>query len=567
MLRSTLTRTVLLVCVILLESTGATLVLPPVWAESERAGYGPASPGLSSSPVRLRFEPDDAVSSPLGSSFDLQHVWMRADLRVRPEWRNSVCFGGGPPIAGACNSLDQFGSGTGAHSGRHAGDFFIQQWARIGLGYDPSPNLNFYVELQDSATWGGNGDPTGRNQVSDASTHNCGIQLAGQCRLGIRAGYMLVRNIAGIDGFSAKIGRQYVVFGNQRLFGHFDWANTGYSHDGIMLSYATAAFDTKLGWFRNSETDLGQASPGGSLTPNLLTCNPEANSSATCNPALAQHATDAGSDVDLVVFYSQLRSIPRMIVEPYYVLYSNRLPERANPGQYLPKSASQLRHMVGLRIEFRDGNWDFTHEAAYQFGRSADGFDFDNRRNLRINAWASGTWLGYTWYTHRWKPRVAIGFDYASGDGDSNCVPPGGNLARSCGGNANTFENFFPTNFLHVGYMLNGAWRNSVQPQVNVQARPTARDHIELWALRKYLASARDNWYRGSQGPLIFSASDNRTTHIGDELDIAWSHMFADGTVSLSIIYGHFFSGSYIKHQLGTAADQDWGIVQLWTNF
>jgi hypothetical protein len=567
MLRSTLTRTVLLVCVILLESTGATLVLPPVWAESERAGYGPASPGLSSSPVRLRFEPDDAVSSPLGSSFDLQHVWMRADLRVRPEWRNGVCFGGGPPIAGACNSLDQFGSGTGAHSGRHAGDFFIQQWARIGLGYDPSPNVNFYVELQDSATWGGNGDPTGRNQVSDASTHNCGIQLAGQCRLGIRAGYMLVRNIAGIDGFSAKIGRQYVVFGNQRLFGHFDWANTGYSHDGIMLSYATAAFDTKLGWFRNSETDLGQASPGGSLTPNLLTCNPEANSSATCNPALAQHATDAGSDVDLVVFHSQLRSIPRMIVEPYYVLYSNRLPERANPGQYLPKSASQLRHMVGLRLEFRAGNWDFTHEAAYQFGRSADGFDFDNRRNLRINAWASGTWLGYTWYTHRWKPRVAIGFDYASGDGDSNCVTPGGNLARSCGGNANTFENFFPTNFLHVGYMLNGAWRNSVQPQVNVQARPTARDHIELWALRKYLASARDNWYRGSQGPLIFSASDNRTTHIGDELDIAWSHMFADGTVSLSIIYGHFFSGSYIKHQLGTSADQDWGIVQLWTNF
>ena len=507
--------------------------------------------------MRLRFEPDDAVSSPLGSPFDLQHFWMRADLRVRPEWRSGVCFGGGPPIAGACNSLDRFGSGTGADSGRNAGDFYIQQWARIGLGYDPSPNLNFYIELQDSATWGGSGDPTGRNQGGDASTHNCGIQLARQCRLGIRTGYVLVRNIAGIDGFSAKIGRQYVVFGNQRLFGHFDWANTDYSHDGIMLSYATAAFDTKLGWFRNSETDLGQASPGGSLAPNLLTCNPEVHSSVTCNPALAQHATDAGSDVDLVVLYSQLRSIPRMIIQPYQVLYSNRLPERANPGQYLPKSASQLRHMVGLRIEFRDGNWDFTHEAAYQFGRSADGFDFDNRCNLRINAWASGAWLGYTWYTHRWNPRGAIGIDYASGDGDSNCVPPGGNLARSCGGNANTFENFFPTNFLHVGYMLNGAWRNSVQPQVNVQARPTARDHIELWALRKYLASARDNWYRGSQGPLIFSASDNRTTHIGDELDIAWSHIFADGTVSLSIIYGHFFSGSYIKHQLGTAADQD----------
>jgi hypothetical protein len=115
--------------------------------------------------------------------------------------------------------------------------------------------------------------------------------------------------------------------------------------------------------------------------------------------------------------------------------------------------------------------------------------------------------------------------------------------------------------------MLNGAWRNTVQPQVNVQARPTSRDHIEIWALRKYLASARDNWYRGSQGPLIFSRSDNTTTHVGDELDVAWSHMFADGKVSLAVIYGHFFSGPYIRHHLGTSADQDWGIIQLWTNF
>ena len=38
------------------------------------------------------------------------------------------------------------------------------------------------------------------------------------------------------------------------------------------------------------------------------------------------------------------------------------------PGAYPPKSASQLRHMVGARIEIRDGNWDFVQETAYQFG-------------------------------------------------------------------------------------------------------------------------------------------------------------------------------------------------------
>ena len=555
-----------LLCLALMHQFWAVLDAPLVYAEAGQIGYGPPSPVFTSSYETYGNEASSPHTGPGRSLFALQHFWMRADLRVRPEWRNGVCFGGGPPIAGTCNSLNTTGSGTSAFSGSKANDFFIQQWARVGLGYDPSPDVNFYVELQDSVTWGGSGNPTNALQGGDASNHHCAVLRPGQCRLGLRAAYGLIRNLGGIDGLGVKVGRQYLVFGNQRLFGHFDWANTGYSHDGIMLSYATPAFDTKLGWFRHSETDLGQADPGGSLTPNLLTCT-SAPSTQSCNSTLAQHATDAGSDVDMVVFYNQLRSLPNMVVEPYYVLYSNRLPEQANPGQYLAKSSSQLRHMVGLRFEVRHGNWDILHETAYQFGHIADGFSGDNQRNLRINAWASGTSLGHTWYQHPWKPRVAMGFDYASGDGDSNCVTPGGTLARSCGGNANTFENFFPTNFLHVGYMLNGAWRNSVQPQVNFQARPTARDHLEVWALRKYLASARDNWYRGSQGPLIFSRSDNTTTHIGDELDVAWSHMFADGKISLAVIYGHFFSGPYIREQLGKATDQDWGIVQLWTNF
>ncbi|MCE3221919.1 MAG: exported protein of unknown function [Nitrospira sp.] len=564
--RPTATWTFLLLCLVLTETSWIVLAPRPLYAEAGQADYGPIGPVFTSTAIAV-IQPDQVATWPAWQAFDLTKFWMRADLRVRPEWRNGVCFGGGRPINGACNSLSASGSGTSAHEGSKAGDFYIQQWARLGLGYDPSPNLNFYLELQDSATWGGSGDPTGYGRDGDALNHQCGAQRSGQCRLGIRAGYALIRNLAGIEGLSVKAGRQYVVFGNQRLFGHFDWANTGYSHDGVMLSYARTDFDMKFGWFRNSETDLGQGHPGGSVSPNLLTCRPDVGSTGMCDQALAHHATDAGSDVDMVVLYNQIRSLPGMVVEPYYVLYSNRLPERANPGLYMPKSASQFRHMVGLRVELRDGNWDFVQETAYQFGRAADGFGSDNQRNLTINAWASGTWLGHTWYNHRWKPRLAIGFDYASGDGDSNCVTTDGTLARTCGGNANTFENLFPTNFLHVGYMLNGAWRNSVQPQINFQARPTTRDHVEVWALRKYLASARDNWYRGSQGPLIFSRFDNTTTHIGDEVDIAWSHMFADGKVSLAVMYGHFFSGPYIRQQLGTSTDQDWGIVQLWTNF
>lgn len=45
---------------------------------------------------------------------------------------------------------------------------------------------------------------------------NCGT-------IEVRAAYMLVRNFAGFQGLSVKAGRQYVVFGNQSLFG----ASTG----------------------------------------------------------------------------------------------------------------------------------------------------------------------------------------------------------------------------------------------------------------------------------------------------------------------------------------------------
>ncbi len=449
-----------------------------------------------------------------------------------------------------------------ANAGKSANDFYVQQWARLGIGYDLSRDVNFYMEIIDSAVWGGNGNPVNAGNGGDPLNHNCGPNVAtpgagagsaGACRLGVRAAYVLVRNLAGVQGLSMKAGRQYVIFGNHSLFGHFDWANTGYSHDGVMFQYDTKTLTSWLGWLRNSETDLAQAAPVGSSGPNIV---------ATGN-------ADASADADLFLFYNQIKSVPGFLIEPYYALYINGIPESSNAAQGLgtPKRSSQKRHMIGNRTEMRKGNWDFINETAWQFGRMGDGIGTDNNQNVHINAWATRNWLGYTWYEHRWKPRVAIGFDYASGDGNANCSVGATAQAGYACRTANTFENFFPTNYLHAGYMLNHSWRNQIQPQVNVEARPSARDHVEIWAQRHYLANARDNWYRGAQGVLVFSRSNNTSNHLGDEVDVAWTHMFADGKVSAVTTWGHFFAGEYIGRNLGTSSNQTWGMVQLWMNF
>jgi len=499
----------------------------------------------------------------IGKNFDVKNFWMRADLRVRPEYRKNTCFGSANGVAGACNAAGSV-TGQSALAGKPANDFYVQQWVRLGIGYDLSPDVNFYMEIIDSAVWGGNGSAVNAGNAGDPLNHACSSTAIGACRLGVRAAYVLVRNLGDIQGLSMKAGRQYVIFGNHSLFGHFDWANTGYSHDGIMFQYSTKSFESYLGWFRNSETDLAQGSPVGSGAANIA--------------GTGQGATASG-DADMFIFYNQIKSVPGFLIEPYYVFYKNGMGSADNRGQGLgtAKHSNQIRHMVGNRIEMRKGNWDAINETVYQFGSmgdataatgvvSATGLSANpEARTLHINAWAMRNWLGYTHYQSSMKPRIAINLDYASGDSKANCT-----LAAGYGPceSANTFENFFPTNHIHMGYADVQAWKNMMTPAFNFQMRPTKNDHFEFWFNNFNLANAQDNYYRAGQGVYVFSKIGNTKKHVADEYDVTWTHMFADGKVSLQATYGLVKAGGYLKENLGSGAlNQHWGFVQLWMNF
>jgi hypothetical protein len=494
----------------------------------------------------------------IGKNFDLKKFWMRADLRVRPEMRNGVCFGSNIVGNGSCNTPNVGTTPNGTRG--KSNDFYVQQMTRVGIGYDLSPDVNFYFEIIDSATWGGSGRNGFGSLNGDAWTHN-GSSVGGGGnggRLGVRAAYMLVRNFAGIQGFSVKAGRQYVVFGNHSLFGTFDWPNTGFSHDGIMLQYSTKSWDTYFGWFRTSESDLGQAAPVGGLGPNI-------------GPTTANNGS-ANQDADMLIFYNQIKSIPGFIIEPYYFLYKNNYNtiDFRNQGIGTTKHSNQTRHSVGNRIEMRKGNFDAINETVWQFGSMGDNNDAalagqGNQKNLSINAWATRNWIGYTHYESAWKPRLAFNFDYASGDGRANCTFTGS--ATACK-TANTFEIMYPTNHLHMGYMDVQAWKNMMSPSINFQFRPSQHDHFEVWATSLNLASAQDHWYRAAQGLVyVYSKTGNTKKHIGDELDVVWTHLFMDGKLAFQAAYGHLFAGGYIAENLGTSVDQEWAYVQLWMNF
>ena len=65
----------------------------------------------------------------------------------------------------------------------------------------------------------------------------------------------------------------------------------------------------------------------------------------------------------------------------------------------------------------------------------------------------------------------------------------------------------------------------------------------------------------------VFSKAGNTETHIGDELDFVWTHLFMDGKLAFQAAYGHLFTGGYIRENLGTSINQIWAYAQLWLNF
>ena len=117
----------------------------------------------------------------------------------------------------------------------------MQQWTRLGFNYSISPDVTFFFQGQHSKNWGAGNGPADANATNGT--------LYG------RQAFMLVRNFL-VPNLTIKAGRQMVVWGNHRMFGHFDWNNVGWSHDGITANYKLSkTANLQVGWLRTDETN------------------------------------------------------------------------------------------------------------------------------------------------------------------------------------------------------------------------------------------------------------------------------------------------------------------------
>ncbi|MCB9425584.1 MAG: alginate export family protein [Flavobacteriales bacterium] len=112
--------------------------------------------------------------------------------------------------------------------------FFVAQRARLNTGYT-SDKLNVMVSFQDVSTWGA----TPQIAATDADDSFSLAQAWAELKMS--------------ESWSVKLGRQALVYDDQRILGGLDWAMQGRFHDAALLRYKKKGFKIDaIGAFSNT---------------------------------------------------------------------------------------------------------------------------------------------------------------------------------------------------------------------------------------------------------------------------------------------------------------------------
>ncbi len=117
---------------------------------------------------------------------------------------------------------------------------FVSQRARIGVTWNFNEYIFSMIQFQDVRTWGEEFVVTGDNTINDFSANAIDLHQ-GFVQLGCKHWY-------------AKVGRQEILFDNQRLVGNADWLQQGRALDSIVFGFQRDMYHFRLFFSKISDT-------------------------------------------------------------------------------------------------------------------------------------------------------------------------------------------------------------------------------------------------------------------------------------------------------------------------
>lgn len=307
--------------------------------------------------------------------------------------------------------------------------------------------------------------------------------------------------------FSLQVGRQEFIYDDERLLGGFNWSNVAQSFDALRAIYKKEALQLDAFLARKVIID-------------------------------SDDLNEQNDEDDLFGIYLQYQGFEEHSLDIYYLFR-----ETDGPVSFGPSGAKNMNEStLGFRLqrEASPGRFDYLLESAYQFGDFGDD---------EIKAYAWVLQLGYTFDLES-KFRLGLEWDFASGDEDPN------------DGERNVFDNLWPTNHLHYGYMDFVSWQNLNNLRVTANLNPLKKLSFQMDVHFLRLDETRDAFYNAGR-KAVRTANKEVDDYLGTEVDLTVKYSF-NQKIKMLIGYSHFFPGNYLEE---TGADDPADFFYLQTVF
>jgi hypothetical protein len=306
----------------------------------------------------------------------------------------------------------------------------------------------------------------------------------------------------GKNKLTFRVGRQELLYGRQRLASSFVWANVMRTFDGakamLTLEDAQGGVWQIDGWWSR----LVRIRKG--------------------------HFNDPDHRTQFYGLYASYNGPTKWGTD----LYALGVEQNGRTNQN-GRMGTDHRMTLGGRFWTKDfAPWDFEAEGAWQVGEFA-GDD--------VSAWTAGVEGGYTFQDCAVKPRVWVGYEFASGDSDPS------------DGKVGTFNQMFPLGHAWFGYVDVVGRQNVHNIRTGVDMKLLKNLSAGVHVHNFWLAEESDALYNAGGAPLRRDATGSSGSYVGSEIDLIFK-LKIDRHSSVVAGYSHFFTGTFIE---GTGPDDD----------
>jgi hypothetical protein len=364
---------------------------------------------------------------------------------------------------------------TGAGFADNRDDLYWLNRFRVTARFPMKPWLSAAVQAQDARIEGRNGTISGapfRDQFD------------------LRLAHLDVGSFEK-SRFAVRVGRQELVFGDQRLVGHGNWLNTARSFDGVrgVIRHKKLRVDSFAASVVNIQMNDVNRSGGGSYF--------------------------YGADAPLSVLPNSGTLTPYQYVRTA----RNLRTEGGAPGD-LTSSTTGIR-LVGTL----SARTDYNVESAIQ--RGSLGSD-------TISAWAGHAVIGRTIPFGSTTYRAFGEYNYASGDD------------TPADGVRGTFDQLYPTPHDKYGLADQVGWKNIHHLRTGVEVRPHPKLALAGGYHSFWLANGTDALYSAGNAVLARIPTGAPDRHVGQELDLQATYL-PSPRIQVHGGYAHIFSGAFLK--------------------